>query len=210
MAEAELLRAIAETRLRHRLFEAEGRLGYLFQGDREAVEIDRGLWQSVSAEHDAAIAIASRRLKWMLLLTIPVIIATLVVITNVPLLTDLTDRIDRIPFLGAALVLVIVSWLPLAGLLLHARATARARERLESRLVDLPRIAPPSPRPRLHQELQILVMLLVGPAILIRAFGTLVPDAYRNTPLSGTHLGRIDLVAALALVAWLATRRRTE
>jgi hypothetical protein len=205
VAEAELLGKIAQTRLRHRLFAADGKMGYLLEGDRIAVELDETVWQAVSAEYDDIIGRASKRLKLAFTLTMPVIIATLVVIENVAALKDLADRIDRSGW-GGLLVLVVVTWLPLAGLLVHARATSRARQHLEAQLAHLPHIAVPGTRPKLHQELQIVAMIFVGPAILVRAVGTLFPDIYRNTPLSGTHIGWFDLIAALALLAWFATR----
>jgi hypothetical protein len=208
VVEAKLLGSIAQTRLRHRLFMAEGKMGYLFEGDRVAVELDKLYWPKVAAEYDDAVVRATKRLKLAFTLTIPVVIATLVVVVNVPLLDDLTKRLDRIPGVGAAMGLAMVTWLPLTGLFVHARAVSQARKNLESRLAHLPKMAPPAKRPRLHQNLQIVVMLLAGPALLIRTLGSLFPGLYRNTPLSGMQLGWIDLFAVLAVTGWLATRPR--
>ncbi|MFT4027217.1 MAG: hypothetical protein QM676_10505 [Novosphingobium sp.] len=178
---------------------------------REAVALTMEEWESVNRRYEAMIAPATLRLKRAMLLAVPAMIATVGVIANTPALDALVSRVDHIPGLKIVQGIALIAWLPLLGLWQHRRAVRRADRHIEAELSSHPRVPmPEQPRLALHQNLEILVMLLFGPVILIHAFGTAFPDAFRNTPLSGSRLGLFDLAAAIAFLAWRLTKPRQK
>ena len=56
--------------------------------------------------------------------------------------------------------------------------------------------------------LEIAALLLVGPHLIVQVYGSLNPDAYRNTPLLGTELDWSGIAGFLILAAILLLRWR--
>lgn len=160
-------------------------------------------WESVSGWFRAEIAPSAKRLRLAILLAVPFGIALLAIVANVPALAAFADPIDRaVPLL---LPLLITAGLPLGAAAAHGLAVQRAFDGVKQALLSRARLGA-SPVPRAVNALELIALVLVGPHLLVGIVGTLNPDAFRNTPWSGAHLGLFDAVGLLALAA-LAWRR---
>lgn len=112
-----------------------------------------------------------------------------------------------------ALSILLLLWVgPIAIYLWQSHRVRRIALDIEARLRTCRRVAAPrqskSGPPR---WLQIALTLLVGPTLLLQIYGSINPQAYRNTPLSGTSLNWIGVaglvsVALYCLLRWRAKR----
>lgn len=113
-----------------------------------------------------------------------------------------------IPFAGL-IILAGIFLGPLAIYLWQSRQIQRIARAAEAELARHPRVAAPPPRlSRSPRWLQIAVFLLAGPHLLFQVYGSIDPDAYRNTPLSGTQIDATGIIAFLLLVAMGGYRLR--
>jgi hypothetical protein len=88
------------------------------------------------------------------------------------------------------------------------RIKAIARE-IETELARRQRVAAaPAGESRPPRWLGIAFMLLVGPGLIVQVYGSFNPDAFRNTPWTGMHLGWGGIAGFAVLVAMLFYRWR--
>ncbi len=177
--------AVSGGRIVHRLADGAGHVG-----------LDAGEWRAVG-EHFAAQARPVRRtVRYLSAGLFPAIFLFGMTIGQV------------LP--GAGLVIVAGILLgPLAIYLWQSHRINRIARVIEAELARKPRVAAPAViESRPPRWLEIAFMLLVGPGLIVQVYGSLNPDAFRNTPWSGTHLGWPGIAGFAVLAAMLFLRRR--
>ncbi|WP_136943069.1 hypothetical protein [Sphingomonas baiyangensis] len=151
---------------------------------------------------------ATRALKLLILLQIPLAILTLGILTRL----DLIAPIDRM-FAGAFAivpVLVVTCWPLLLGAAIYWRAYRTIVRHFADGLAQRPRVPAADRTTRRLHLAEIVALVLVGPHLLIALYGTLAPNAFDHTPWMGTRLGPLDLIgfALLGWIGWRHLRRR--
>jgi hypothetical protein len=143
----------------------------------------------------------------LMIATIPLAIALLGIIYNVPWLAAAFDRFDQaVPLV---LPLLLTSGLPIVAIWRHALKVQRSIDRARIELKSFPAFAiRHRPPPREAGPVMKLALFVTIPTLVIQAYGSMYPDAYRNTPWTGTQLGGSSLILVLVLAAALVARRR--
>jgi hypothetical protein len=113
---------------------------------------------------------------------------------------------------GAGLLIVLgIFFGPPAIYLWQSYRVKWAARALEEKLSFRGRVAAPPPMPfRLPRWIEIASFVLVGPHLLFETYGTIDPDAYRNTPLLGTELNWTSAVGFAILAAVIYFRVRAD
>jgi hypothetical protein len=210
-------RRLAESGFAHRATEApNGRIVYRLADGSGHVSIDRGEWNRLTAEFSAEAKAIVRQALWCGGFLFPGIFVFGMTIGQV------------LP--GAGLIIVLGIFLGPPGLYLWQSYRVKwAARALEEKLTFRNRVSAPPPVPfRLPRWIEIASFVLVGPHLLLEIYGTIDPDAYRNTPLLGTSLDWTSAVSFAILAAvtyfrvradgvqlppwleWLRLRRREE
>lgn len=208
MLDPAILKNIAHLRFRNRWVPDGTAGGYFRLKDGTAVRLSAAEWKNVSVQHSNAIRASSRRLFWTLALAIPAAVSILFV--NALLLSAFTPDGRGPTWLGASLFFGTMIGLPLYGMIRSVRANQRALQAVDSSLRKRPRAAIPDlPDPRATNILEALMLISVF-TVVVQIYGTLNPDAYRNTPWTGTKLGPTGYagIAIIMLVVAVHVRRR--
>lgn len=162
-------------------------------------------WQGIVDRYHGTVEPSAKGLKWAFILTIPAAIAFLALISAIPPLKEALYAFDRL--VPVVLPLLVTSGLPILAMVLHARTVIRALDRARAELAPFPRQAVRNRMPPAEaRPLEKVAIFAVFPYLLIQAWGTIDPDAYRNTPWTGT---RLDLTSILGVAAlcWIGWRR---
>lgn len=202
-----LFEKLAVTRLRQRCTVDETGIAYFRIDGRSAVALPAEEWNALGDRFRAAIRPSARLVRWSVWLAIPVAIAILVLVHALPPLEAAIDRVDAaIPGL---IPLLLGSWLPLTAMVIHMLAVQREIDRTHFLLARRPRQSAPVPPPRRALNFaELAAIVLIGPHILIQIYGTLVPDAFRNTPWTGAHLDWSGWAGLALFVVLIALRLR--
>lgn len=203
-----LLQKITIARLQQRCVALDsGHLLFRMRDGRGAVRLSREKWEALGATYRTRIAPSAKLLCWAAWLQIPLAIFALFVMMSIPGFTALGGLIDRV--IPGISVILITAWPLLLGSAWHYMAVGRATSDLMSVLAAEERVPePPLPLRRGLNGLEILAIALVGPHLIVGLYGTLVPDAYDNTPFAGTSLGLLDIFAFCVLIGLIILRSR--
>jgi hypothetical protein len=200
------LEKAAQVRLAHSAFyDADGSIR-LVLGDGSAVRLTARQWAQAQGRFADAIAPANRGLKWVFILAIPVMIATLSVMS----VFKLGKAIDALgPAASIASVFTTLCWWPLLILFLHWRAIGKARRDFDTQFAGLPPAPVPEGRPRALQALEIVALILFGPAVLLDIIGSIWPHVLDGTPFMGWRLTPFSIAGIAAVAAiFIAPRFR--
>ncbi len=165
-------------------------------------------WRLIVARFEGKVIPSAWWMRLACILTLPFGIMLLLTIGSVPALRSAFDAFnDTIPIV---LPLLCMSGLPITAIVLHTRNVLRALDQARSELFGFPRQEAPNRKPpREALPLEKVAIFAVLPYLLIQIWGTIHPDAYRNTPWTGTRLDLTSVVGVAALV-WLGWRRATQ
>lgn len=183
--------AAAAKRLRQRSYhDSDGAVRMVLQNGG-AVSLTRKQYADLLTDFAEAMKPVDRRLRLGFTLTIPVMIITLALLVNI----GLDDLISAITLPGASLALGLISitWWPNWVLVRHWRETKAVNASLDAQLATLPSAPMPPDRPRSFHNLEIIALFIVGPGILIDVAGSLYPDAFDGTPLTGRAIGPLTI-----------------
>lgn len=153
-------------------------------------------WRDLGAWFAEQMRPVARRVTWMSLALFPAIFVFGVTIAG---------------FLPGGGILILGGiFLGPVAIYLWQSAKAQAISRtIEAELARLPRVpAPPKDPSRAPRWLEIAFMLTVGPGLIVQAYGSLNPDAFRDTPWKGSHLDWKAGAALAILAAMLVYGRR--
>lgn len=209
MTIARLFESIAVARLQHRCVSLTAdRVRFRMGGGEGDVILSNTQWDALGSRFRDAVRPSARALFWALVATIPFGILLCAVIAAVPGLAATIDALDAI--LPGLSVLLVTSGLPLFAMARHMIAVQRAVDMTRGALATCPRIeaSVQAPRKRALQFFEIAALVLVGPHLVIQTYGSLNPQAFRNTPWAGTHLdisgiAGFVVLAALGLLHWM-------
>ena len=175
------------------------------QGD---VRLAAHEWDALGDWFRVQITPSARRLRLAVVLTLPLIIAFLAVIANVPVLKSAFERVfDAAP---ALFMLFLCGALPLTMTALHALAVQRAVDGVNEALADRPRLGTSClPPRRALNAMELIALVLVGPHLILGLWGSVFPGAFLNTPWSGTRLDAFGVagIAVFLLLGFLRWRR---
>lgn len=183
--------AAAAKRLRQRSYhDSDGAVRMVLQNGG-AVSLTRKQYADLLTDFAETMKPVDRRLRLGFTLTIPVMILTLALLVN----TGLDDLMSAITIPGASVVLGLISitWWPNVVLVRHWYETKAVNASLDAHLATLPSAPMPPDRPRSFHNLEIIALFLVGPGILIDVAGSLFPDAFGGTPLTGRAIGPLTI-----------------
>ena len=200
-----LFEKLAVAMLRQRCTIDEAGIAHFRIDAASAVTLPAAEWEALGARFHAAIVPSARRLRWSVPLAIPFVIAEFMLMQAVPPLGALFDSLCvALPGLTPML---LFSGLPLAAMAAHMLTVYREINRTRALLADRPRQhLPATGNSPVSNVVELAAIVFLGPHILIQIYGTLVPDAFRNTPWTGTQLDMSGL-AGLAVFAALMTLR---
>jgi hypothetical protein len=204
-----LYQKVSKTRLDQRCIELDsGDILFNARDKRGPVRFSAAEWKAVRSDHEASIAPAARFFKWSIWLTPVITLGLMIVgILFMPGFGGLVRWLDR-TFPPQLAVGVWLTWPALIGLVVDGHATIRANAALDRRVAGMAReTSTILPARGIANALEIIVALFVGPHLLLGVWGSLNPNAYYNTPLSGTRLGLIDVAGIAALLILVALRR---
>lgn len=201
MADLFLFEKIAVTRLKQRRVE-DGSIGVRVRmpDGKGDVRLTANEWEALGGWLRDQVAPSAKRLRLSVWLTLPLIIAFLGIVANIPALKAGFEWLfDQ----AAPLVMLFLcGGLPLTMAALHALAVQRAMDGVNEALADRPRHGISNlPPPKALNTVELIALVLVGPHLILGIIGTINPDAFRNTPWTGTHL---DLRSIAGLVVLLA------
>lgn len=212
MADLFLFQKIAVTRLDQRRVE-DGCAGVRVRmpDGKGDVRLTTQEWDSLGGWFRDQVTPSARRLRLAVWLTLPLIIAFLGIVYNVPALRAGFDWLfDR----AAPLVMLFLcGGLPLTMATLHALAVQRAMDGVNAALADRPRhgisFLPP---PKALNTVELIALVLVGPHLVFATVGTLSPGVLDNTPLTNARLdlravAGLVVLAALGLLRWRRMRQ---
>lgn len=201
MADLFLFEKIAMTRLKQRRVEDGGPGIRLRMPDGQGdVRLTACEWETLGDWFRARVEPSAKRLRLAVWLTLPLIIAFLGIVYNVPVLKTAFEWL----FDAAAplVMLFLCGALPLTMAALHALAVQRAIDGVNQAIADRPRHGTSClPPPKALNIVELIALVLVGPHLVFATIGTLSPGAFRNTPWTNAHL---DLKAIAGLVVLLA------
>jgi hypothetical protein len=192
-------RRLAESGFEHRASPGPGgRIVYRLADGSGHVSVDRREWEALLNEFSLEARAVVRRAKYCLFGLFPGIFVFAMTIGQL------------LP--GAGLLIVLGIFLgPPAIYLWQSYRVKWAARRLEERLSFRNRVSAPPPIPfRLPRWIEIASFVLVGPHLLIEIYGSIDPDAYRNTPLLGTELDWTSAVSFAILAAVVYFRIRAD
>lgn len=165
-----------------------GRVAYRLTDGSGHVGLDAEQWAALRAYFDAESAAAGRETRWLTIGLIPCIFLYNMTVANV------------LPG-GGLVILGALLFGPVAIYLRQSNRMQRLVRAIEADLSTQPRItAPPRRSSRPPRWLETAAALLIGPYLILQLYGSLDPNAFRNTPWSGTHLDATGIVALLVLV----------
>jgi hypothetical protein len=177
--------------------------GHFRLGKGRAVELEPGEGQLILDYYNARTHRTGVWLRRSLWLQVPFTIGLLVLTLNIDVLNDLVLRLDDLA--PGVMVLVFTLGWPLAALWRHIRAVESAVDEIHAELAQRPvvKIGEPVRSSELH-ALERLLMIFMGPGVFIDLYGSINPEAYRNTPFLGRQLGWTSLIALLVfgLILW--------
>lgn len=208
MADLFLFEKIAVTRLRQRRVE-DGSIGVRLRmpDGKGDVRLTANEWEALGEWFRARVAPSARRLRLAVWLTLPLIIAFLGIVYNVPVLRAAFERLLEVA--APLVMLFLCGALPLTMAALHSLAVKRAIDGVNSALADRPRHGTSClPPPRALNTLELVALVLVGPHLIVGIIGTLNPGALRNTPLTGAHLDMRSIAGLIVLLALAILRWR--
>jgi hypothetical protein len=194
-------RALTESGFRHRATAvAGGRVVYRLADGSGHVILDAAEWDAAGAHFRAEIRPVGRTTTWLSIGLFPAIFLFGMTIAQV------------LP--GAGILILAGIFLgPVAIYLLQSYRIKHIARAIEQELARLPRVAAPPPRPagRPPRWLEIAAILLVGPGLIVQVYGSFNPNAFRNTPWTGMHLGwggmaGFAVLAAMLFYRWRAAR----
>lgn len=175
-------------------------------GGREEVRLAPSEWAEILDRYHRTVDESARRLRWSMILALPFSISLIFLLMSIPGAREATRWIDeKANFLGFVLVFIIMSGLPLTAIILHGRAVMKALDRARRRLRKLER------HPARHRAptseatpLERVAAFAAIPYLIIEIYGSYDPDAYRNTPWTGTRLdfGGLVCIAVLVGLGW--------
>jgi hypothetical protein len=183
-------RRFAESGFEHRATEAPGgRIVYRLADGSGHVSVERHEWDALLTEFTLAARAAVRQARWCFVFLFPGIFIFGMTIAQV------------LP--GAGLLIVLgIFFGPPAIYLWQSYRVKWAAKAVEEKLAFRNRVAAPPPVPfKLPRWVEIASFVLVGPHLLIEIYGSINPDAYRNTPLLGTSLDWTSAVSFAILAA---------
>jgi hypothetical protein len=187
------------------------------EGDLVCVRVDGGAaevrippheWSAILGRYRAGVDASRRRIRWAMILQLPFAVLLLALVLSIaPLKAALYWLDENANFLCLLIVLAMWSGLPLGAIVLHWRTVLRSLDRARLELARF-RQHPARNRlpPRKALPTEKLVILTIVPWLIIQAYGTIDPDAYRNTPWTGTELDLVSVVA-VAILAGIGFRR---
>ncbi|MGZ8350272.1 MAG: hypothetical protein ACXWU2_09610, partial [Allosphingosinicella sp.] len=160
--------------------------------------LDAGEWRALNVRFDDESRMVLRTAKLALLILFPATFAYAMTLGQI------------IP--GAGIVILAAIFLgPPAIYLWQSHKVARIARNLDAELAGRLRVAaPPIAPPRALRVLEIACLLVVGPHLILQVYGSLNPNAYRNTPLLGTELDWSGLAGFLVLATILFLRWRPK
>jgi hypothetical protein len=183
---------IEGSRVTYRLADGSGHVG-----------LDAAEWRSLNDELDARSGEVLRKAKKRLFLLFPCIFVYGMTLGQV------------MP--GAGLIIVAGIFLGPPGIYLwQSHRIERISREIEQVLANRSKVVAPPPAPwRVPRWLEIACAVLVGPHLILEVFGSIYPEAYRNTPLLGTSLNWTSLVsfsviAAIFYFHWRAVQHRPK
>ena len=177
-------------------------------GTSREVRIPPHRWDAILERHRQSVDASKRRIWWSMGLQLPVGVLLVAIVVSVPPLHAAMLWLDKnLNFLCLLIVLAMWSGLPLGALVLHGRTVLRANERVRAELAGFRQYrARHRLPPRTARPTEKLVILTVVPYLIIQIYGTIDPDAYRNTPWTGTRLDLVSVIA-VAILAGVGFRR---
>ena len=196
-------RDLAKINFKDRAAIEGGRVTYRLADGSGHVGLDAAEWRSLNAELDARSAEVLRKAKLWLILLFPGIFVYGMTLGQV------------MP--GAGLVILAGIFLGPPGIYLwQSHRIKRIAATIEAELACRTKVAAPPRAPwRVPRGLEIACAVLVGPHLIFEVYGSIHPEAYRNTPFLGTSLNWTSLVSFSLIVAifyfrWRAVRHRAK
>ena len=204
-----LFEKIAVARLKQRCVD-DGSASLRFRMDDGLgdVRLTRQEWEALGGWFRGEVAPSARKLRLAVLLTLPAIIALFGIAANFPPMMAVLESVERVS--PALLMFLLCAGLPLTFMILHMLAVQRAVDGVRAALVSRPRLGA-SPPSRAVNTLELIALVLVGPHLIVGLWGSLFPNAFRNTPWTGAHLdgfgvAGIALFLLLGFLRWRRTR----
>jgi hypothetical protein len=212
MADLFLFEKIAVTRLRQRRVE-DGSLGVRVRmpDGKGDVRLTANEWEALGGWFRDQVAPSAKRLRRSVWLTVPLVIAFLGIVYNIPILK--AALVWLFDLAGPLVMLFLCSALPLTMTALHCRAVQRAVGGVNEALADRPRHGISHlPPPKALNTLELIALVLVGPHLITATLGTLFPGIFRNTPWTNAHLdlksvAGLAVLLALGLLRWRRMRQ---
>ena len=202
-----LFEKIAVTRLKQRCVD-DGSASIRFRMDDGLgdVRLTRQEWEALGGWFRSEVSPSARKLRLAVLLTLPAIIALFGIAANFRPVMVALESIESVS--PALLMFLLCAGLPLTFMTLHALAVQRAVDGVRAALVDRPRLGA-SPPPRAINTLELIALVLVGPHLIIGLWGSLFPNAFRNTPWTGTRLDAFGIagIVLFLVLGYLRWRR---
>lgn len=207
MIDSRLFQDIATARLEQSAVLEDGAVFVRLADGRHEARLEPAQWRRIVESYRQTVETSRKQLHMLMLATIPLALAVLGIMSNVAPLEAALLRFDRtIPFV---LPLLLTSGLPIWAIFRHSRTVQQALDRARAELLDHPRLpARHRPPPREARPIEKLAIFAIIPALMVQTWGTIDPDAYRNTPWTGTRLGFGSLLLLLVLCALIISRRR--
>lgn len=168
-----------------------------------AVALMPGEWRRIVAFYDDRTYRTGLWLRRSLWLQVPFTIALLILTVNIGMLNDLVERLDSLA--PGVMVLVYTLGWPIAALWRHVRAVQNAVDDIHTELAKRPVVLINEPaKLKELNTLERLLMAFMGPSVFINLYGSINPEAYRNTPFLGHQLGWTSLIAlsVFGLIIW--------
>ena len=194
-------RQLAKINFKDRATVHGGKVTYRLADKSGHVSLDIAEWQSLNDELDVRSGEVLRRAKRCLFMLPFAVFAYGMTLAQV------------MP--GAGLIIVAALFLGPPGIYLwQSNRIERIAREIDEVLADRPKvIAPPRAPWRMPRWLEIACAVLVGPHLVLEVFGSIYPDAYRNTPLLGTSLNwtsfvSFTLIATVFYFHWRAVQHR--
>lgn len=172
-------------------------------------------WRDLLRSLRTRTANTRRAMRLACLLQIPFAIAILMLLGALNLLKPLSEAIDSAPTVAGYPVLSVCSIIletcamPAWFVVIHIRNVRRVQRSLERELAKRPRCAAPTAGRAEINALERIGFLVLAPHVIISTYGTVYPDAFRNTPLTGQQITLWDVVAVAVITVLAILRRRS-